>query len=56
MKEQPKVYLARAGRNGEDEEYALDKGIAIIGFREFPSLEGAKSYEEVLKIVTRNPN
>jgi len=37
MKEQPKVYVARAGRNGEDEEYALENGLAIIGYREIPS-------------------
>jgi restriction system protein len=52
MKEKNKVYLARAGGSGEDEEYALDHGLAIIGFREFPSLEGAKDYNEVLKLVT----
>jgi restriction system protein len=52
MKELPKVYLARAGGNGEDEEYALDNSCAIIGFREYPSLEGAKEYTDVLKIVT----
>ena len=47
----PKVYLARAGRNGEDETYALDNGVAIIGFRDYPSLENAKDYEEVAAIV-----
>jgi restriction system protein len=52
MKELPKVYLARAGANGEDEEYALDNSCAIIGFREYPSLEGAKEYGDVFKIVT----
>jgi restriction system protein len=51
MKEQPKVYLARAGRNGEDEDYALDNGLAIIGFREISSLEGAKDYDTVLNQV-----
>jgi restriction system protein len=51
LKEQPRVYLARAGRNGEDEEYALDHGLAIIGFREFPSLEGAREYDTVLQRV-----
>lgn len=52
MTEQPKVYLARAGGNGEDEDYALDHELAIIGFREFPSLEGAKTYEDIVKIVS----
>ena len=28
-----KVYLARAGGNGEDENYALDNGVAILDFR-----------------------
>lgn len=32
MKELPKVYLTRAGGNGEDEEYALDNSCAIIRF------------------------
>lgn len=53
MSEESKVYLARAGGNGEDEEYALDHDCAIIGFEEYPSLEGAKDYEAVLKIVSR---
>lgn len=52
MKEQTKVYLVRAGGNGEDEDYVLDHGLAIIGFREFPSLEGAENYEDIVKIVT----
>ena len=52
MAELPKVYLVRAGANGEDEEYALDNSCAIIGYREYPSLEGTKEYDEILKIVT----
>ncbi len=52
MKEQRKVYLARAGRNGEDEEYALDNNPAIISFREYPSLEELKDYDAVFKLVT----
>jgi len=47
----PKVYLARAGGNGEDEVYALDYGAAIIGFREFPSLATAKDYDAILALV-----
>lgn len=47
----PKVYLARAGSNGEDETYALDHGLAIIGFREEPSLASAKDYHAILEIV-----
>lgn len=56
MKEQTKVYLVRAGGNGEDEEYVLEKGLAIIGFQEYPSVEAAKNYDDVLKIVIKaNP-
>jgi len=53
MKEQIKVYLVRAGRRGEDEEYALDHDLAIIGFREYPSLERVKDYHEVFQLVTK---
>lgn len=47
----PKVYLARAGGSGEDETYALDHGVAIIGFHEYPSLAAAKDYETILELV-----
>lgn len=46
-----KVYLVRAGGNGEDENYALDHGVAIIGFSEYPSLLGAKNYDNIVAIV-----
>lgn len=48
---QPKLFLARAGGSGEEENYALDNGVAIIGFRDFPSLAKAKDYEGVLALV-----
>lgn len=51
MKANPKVYLARAGGDGEDEAYALDHGVAIIGFTEYPSLAAAKDYDAVLALV-----
>jgi restriction system protein len=57
MSEPPKVYLTRAGKRGEDEEFALEHGSAVIGFQEVPSLEGTKDYDAVLKIVRdRLPN
>ena len=46
-----KVYLARAGANGEDEEFALESNLAIIGFRDVPTLAAAKDYADVFKIV-----
>lgn len=50
----PKIYLARAGGGGEDETYALDHGVAIIGFLEYPSLAAAKDYDAVIKLVKSN--
>jgi restriction system protein len=47
----PKVYLVRGGRNGEDEAYALEHGLAIIGFREIPSLAEVKDYDDLLAFV-----
>ncbi|MDE0603736.1 MAG: restriction endonuclease [bacterium] len=52
MNDKPKIYLTRAGRNGEDEERALENDLAIIGFREVPSLAVAKDYEGVHGIVS----
>ena len=46
-----KVYLARAGGSGEDEVYALDHGVAIIGFLEYPSLAAATDYDAVVALV-----
>ena len=51
MKDAPKVYLARAGRNGEDEDCVLENNLAIIGFKKVPSLEGARDYDAVVKLV-----
>ena len=52
MTDAPKVYLVRAGRNGEDEDYALMHNLAIIGFQNVPSLEGTKGYDEVANLVS----
>ena len=52
MNNTPRVFLVRAGRNGEEEDYALANNIAIIGFRDVPSLEGMKDYNEVFKQVS----
>ena len=52
MNESIKLYLARAGKNGEDEELALENNLAIIGFREVPSVELAGDYKAVAKLVS----
>ncbi len=52
MSETAKVYLARAGDSGQDEEFVLDNSIAVIGFTDIPDLKTAKSYEDVSKIIS----
>jgi restriction system protein len=52
MKEQTKVYLVRAGRYGEDEETVLENGLAMIGFKDVPSLETAQDYDDIYKLVS----
>ena len=52
MTDAPKVYLVRAGRNGEDEDYALTHNLAIIGFQNVPSLEETKGYDDIAKLVS----
>jgi restriction system protein len=51
MNKQHKVYMVRAGGSGEDEEYVLDHGLAVIGYRDIPSLSDAKDYKDIYKIV-----
>jgi len=53
-KEPARVFLTRAGGTGEDEDLALDMGIAVIGFLEVPSLAVAKDYADVFKIVEKD--
>lgn len=47
MSREPNLFLVRAGKNGEDEDTAIEEGKAILGFREVGTLEGARSREEV---------
>jgi restriction system protein len=51
VSEPAKIYLTRAGKRGEDEDFSLEHGLAVIGFQEVPSLEGSRDYDAVLKIV-----
>ena len=52
MNDVPKVYLARAGGNGEDEDLALENNLAIIDFRSIPSLAGLTDYDAVARHVS----
>lgn len=41
------VWLMRAGKHGEDENTAIDKGLAIIGWHEMPDISAVQSYDEM---------
>jgi restriction system protein len=41
------LWLVRAGRNGEQEDLALDEGLAVIGWRQVPDLDGIGSRDEL---------
>jgi len=41
------LWLVRAGKHGEDENTALEKGLAIIGWAGMPDVSGVKSFEEM---------
>ncbi len=45
------VWMARAGRHGEDEEAALEVGIAVIGWEELPDLSKVKTREQLAQLV-----
>lgn len=44
------VWLARAGKYGEDEATALEKGIAIIGWREILDVSRVNNIEEMCEL------
>ncbi|MEN6478164.1 MAG: hypothetical protein ABFD20_00825 [Anaerolineales bacterium] len=51
------VWLVRAGAQGENEQFALDHSIAVVGWDEVPSLQGCSSRDEVLAVLQQvNPN
>ena len=51
--ETPRVWLVRAGKHGEDELAALDRGLAILGFPEVEALSGAADGDAVGERVRR---
>lgn len=50
-----RVWMVRAGRQGEDEATALDEGLAIIGFSDIPSLDEATAGGIVELVSRENP-
>lgn len=47
MKDQPALFMVRAGSNGEDEDFALENNLAIIGFNDIPSVADSKDFDSV---------
>ena len=51
------LWLVRAGRNGEQEDLALDQGLAVIGWRQIPDLDGIGSRDELKALYAElDPN
>lgn len=48
-----KVWMARAGKWGEDEDAALESGLIIIGWREMPDLSSVTSEEALRELYQR---
>jgi len=45
------IWLVRAGRHGEREEAALEKGMAVIGWEELPDLTPIKTREALAELL-----
>jgi restriction system protein len=51
------LWLVRAGRNGEQEELALDQGLAVIGWGQIPDLSEVGSKDDLKAMYTElNPD
>ena len=48
------TWLVRAGRTGDLENLALEKGIAVLGWEDIPELCGAKTREDVEAIYRQH--
>lgn len=48
-----KLWLVRAGRNGEREQVAISEGLVAPGFLDVPTLEIASTREAVLEVVAK---
>lgn len=45
------LWLVRAGKHGEQEQAALQHGVAVIGWNELRDLSGIKTREELLRLL-----
>ena len=48
----PSAWVVRAGKFGEDEDTALEQGIAIIGFQDYADATGKTTQDEIRRIVS----
>jgi len=48
------VWLVRAGKYGEDEALALEKGITVVGWKELPELSGVRSREQMKALQAKH--
>ena len=47
------LWVVRAGKKGEMEQFALEKGVAVIGWDALPDLSGVKSRKELRKLLEK---
>jgi len=47
------IWLIRAGRNGEREDFALETSVAVIGWNEVPDLTKVASREELKAVIQK---
>ena len=52
----PRVWMVRAGQQGEDEEYVLSHDLAMLGFQELPEPEADTLEEYKTAVGERNPD
>jgi restriction system protein len=45
------LWLVRAGKNGEREDFAIDNKVAVIGWSELPDLSGVKTRNELKTLL-----
>ena len=55
------LWVARAGRHGERESYALTNGVVIVGWNDLPDLSAVGTREALLTLMRKtypdvNPN
>ncbi len=54
---EPKVWIIRAGRHGEDEDAALEHGLAVVRFSEFGDLAQYAAIDDLVEgFLSKNPS